>query len=235
MANAALLNNIDHAELRIDTRRSAELGDNLMSVLTFPDEFRNLQTHYPIVFQKTAQGSFQPVALLGFVEGQNLFLEGGRWDATCIPLAVERQPFMIGSTGDELVVHIDMDSPRVAAQSGEPVFLPHGGTTDFLERVNSILLTLHRGFQSTPAFIEALLRHDLLESFVLDIELDDGSQNRLAGFYTINEERLAALDGAALEQLSRAGHLQPIFMAVASLSNFRVLIERMNKARARIS
>ena len=31
---------------------------------------------------------------------------------------------------------------------------------------------------------------------------------------------------------SRAGHLEPIYMAIASLSNFRDLIERMNRAHA---
>jgi hypothetical protein len=72
----------------------------------------------------------------------------------------------------------------------------------------------------------------LLESFVFDIQLNDGSQNRLGGFYTINEERLLDLNGAALEQLNRAGHLQAIYMAIASLSNLRALTERMNKLNA---
>ena len=91
--------------------------------------------------------------------------------------------------------------------------------------MNSVLLAIHQGLESTPPFMAALLEHDLLESFVLDIELDDGSQNRLAGFYIINEERLASLGGAALEKLSKAGHLQAAYMAIASLSNFRDLIE----------
>ena len=78
-----------------------------------------------------------------------------------------------------------------------------------------------------PAFIDALLAARLLESFVLDVELDDGSQNRLAGFYTINEERLATLDGArARTHCTQAGYLQAIYMALASLSHFRDLIER---------
>jgi hypothetical protein len=65
---------------------------------------------------------------------------------------------------------------------------------------------------------------------VADIELDDGSQNRLAGFYTIHEERLAALDGAALERLNKAHYLPAIYMQIASLSNFRALIDRKNLA-----
>lgn len=232
MSNHVLLNNIDHKDLRIDTGHSATLGDDVMSAPTFPAEFRNAQAHYPIVFRKTAEGGFLPVLLFGFREGSNLFLENGRWDAAYLPLAIERRPFLIGVSGEELLVHVDLDDPRVRTDAGEAVFREHGGTTDYLERVNSVLLALHQGLQDAPAFIDALLQHDLLESFVLDVQLENGSQSRLAGFHTLNEDRLSALDGRALEQLHRAGHLEPIYMAVASLSHFRDLIERMNRADA---
>ncbi len=232
MTNTALLNNVEHGNLRVDTRRTIDLGDDVMFALTFPAEFRDLQAHYPIVFRKTPEGSFQPIALFGFKDGQNLFLDETRWDAGYLPLSIERQPFLIGVDGDELMVYIDLDSPRVGTGLGEAVFLEHGGTSEFLERMNSRLLALYHGLQSTPAFVTVLLEHDLLESFTLDVELDDGTRNRLAGFYAINEERLAGLDGPALSRLNQSGYLQPIYMAIASVSNFRALIERMNQANA---
>jgi hypothetical protein len=231
MANSVLLNNVDHQDLRVITRRAAELGDGQMYALTFPDEFRSIQAHYPIVFRKSSEGiGFEPIALLGLQAGQNLFLREGRWDAAYLPLALERQPFLIGRSGQELLVHIDLDSPRLSRSEGEALFLPHGGSSDYLQRLNSVLLALHQGLEATPAFIQALQAHELLESFVLDVELNDGSQNRLAGFYTINEERLAGLPGSALQALARAGHLQAIYMAVASLSQLRALIDRQNQA-----
>lgn len=233
MTHTVLLNNVDHKDLRIITDRSTRYGDDVMSAITFPSEFRSLQAHYPIVFQKAADGStFQPMALFGFQEQENLFLGDTGWDATYVPLVIERQPFYIGVSGEELMVHVDLDSPRISSTNGEAVFLTHGGSTEFLERMNSVLLAIHQGLQRTPSFIAALLAHDLLESFVCDIELNDGSQNRLAGFYTINEERLNGLGGLALEQLNQAGHLQAIYMVIASLSNFRALIERKNRLHA---
>jgi hypothetical protein len=120
----------------------------------------------------------------------------------------------------------------VSRSAGEPVFLQYGGNTEFLEGVTRKLMDIHEGLQSAPAFMSALVSLELLEPFVLDIELDDGSQNRLAGFYTVNEERLAALDGATLERLNRAGYLQAIYMVVASLNNFRDLIDRKNRRNA---
>lgn len=229
MANPVLLNNVDHKDLRVITRRGAAYGDNLMLAVTFPAEFRTLQAHYPIVFRKSAAGAFEPVALFGFQEGENLFLRDGRWEATDLPLSVERLPFLIGANGQELMMHVDLDHPRVSSAEGEPVFLPHGGSSEFLERMNSTLLALHQGLQDVPGFTEALLQNELLESFVFDIELDDGSQNRLAGFYTINEDRLATLDGAVLQRLNQSGYLAAIYFAMASLSNFRALIERKNR------
>ena len=233
MARHVQLNDIDHKHLRIDAGRGAALGDDVAFVPTFPAEFRNIQAHYPIVFRKDANGALQPIALLGFEEGRNLFLDGERWDAAYLPLAIERQPFLIGKDGDGgLTVHIDLDSPRVGTEAGIALFREHGGNTDYLDRAASVLLALHDGLERVPAFVEALLALELLESFVLDVELVDGSANRLTGFYAINEDRLRALDAAALGGLHAAGHLEPVFMAIASVANFRGLIERMNRDRA---
>ncbi|HEY4368900.1 MAG TPA: SapC family protein [Steroidobacteraceae bacterium] len=232
MTENVLLNNRDHKDLRVITARGADYGDDVMYAITFPGEFRSIQAHYPIVFRKTAEGEFQPLALFGFQQGQNLFLGRDGWDATYVPLTIERQPFLIGIADRELMIHVDLASPRVSRTTGEAVFREHGGTTEYLERVNSVLLAIHQGLEGTAPFIAALLEHDLLESFVFDIELADGSQNRLMGFYTINEERLTALPGEVLESLSRAGHLQAIYMALASIANFRVLIERRNRLHA---
>jgi SapC len=232
MANTVLLNNIDHRDLRVVTTRSAEYGDDVMLAVTFPAEFRSVQAHYPIVFRKTAEGQFQPVALFGFRERQNLFLTAQGWDASYVPLTIERQPFLIGRGHSQMVIHVDLDSPRISRTAGELLFREHGGTTEFLERMNSVLFAIHQGLESSPAFVATLLELGLLESFVLDVQLADGSQSRLAGFYTIHEEHLNALGGSALERLHKAGHLQAIYMAVASLSNFRALIERQNRMHA---
>jgi SapC len=232
MSNPITLNNVDHKDLRVITTRSAAYGDDVKFALTFPAEFRNVQACYPIVFQKTADGRFQSIALFGFQEKENLFLGPDGWDASYVPLTVERQPFLIGFRDREPLVHIDLASPRVSRTEGEALFREYGGSTDFLERISSVLLTIHQGLEAAPAFIDALLQHDLLESFVLDVELDDRSQHRLTGFYTINEERLGALDASGLARMHKEGYLQAIYMAIASQSHFRDLIERRNRLHA---
>jgi hypothetical protein len=233
MSRHVLLNNVEHKDLRIVTERSAAYGDDVMAALTFPAEFRNLQAHYPIVFQRSADGRFQPLALFGLREGQNLFLrDGGGWDASYVPMAVERAPFAVGFDRGEPLVHVDMASPRVGTVHGEPVFLPFGGVSGYLERINSLLLALHEGLQATPAFVAALVERRLLEPFALDIEQPDGTLQRWSGFHTIHEERLQQLDGDALAQLHRAGHLMPIYMALASMGRLRELVDRAQRRAA---
>ena len=226
----ALLDNVTHRDLRIVTTRGAAWGDDQMSSPVFLSEFRSAQAYYPIVLQQSDnEGGLHPVALMGLRAGENLFLDARGWDAHYIPLAIERGPFMIGRGDNELMVHLDVDSPRIGRGEGAPVFLPHGGATEFLDRINSVLLTLHAGVEALPAFNAALTRHELVESFVMDVEAADGSQNRLAGFFTIDEARLAALDAPALAELHAAGYLSAIYMMVASIAHFRDLIERYNR------
>lgn len=242
MARFELLNNVDHKDLRIIQTRSAELGDNVWYTPTFPHEFRNLQRHYPIVFTKnTETGYFQAVALLGFEKGENLFLGEDGWDAGYIPLSIMRQPFLIGlqeqagggTAEPEPVISIDMASPRVSRAEGEPIFLEHGGNTEYLERVKSILHLIQKGYERNQPFADMLLGMDLLESFVLDVQLDDGSEHRMSGFYTINEESLKGLTGDDLVILNNNGFLEPVFMAIASTSHLAELVERKNRLNAR--
>ena len=241
MATHVLLNNVDHKDLKVIRARSADLGDNIMYCIAYHPEFRDLQAHYPIVFMRNPKtGDACGAALLGLERGENLFLLDKGWDGDYVPMALEMQPFLIGfdekpGQPRQSVIHIDMDSPRIN-NSGEPVFLPMGGNTPYLEHISTVLDRMHSGFEYNSEFIAALDKYELLEPFALDIELVNGSVNRLAGFHTINEEKLYALGGAALGDLNDRQFLQAIFMAVASLSNFTDLIRRKNaKVAARVA
>lgn len=238
MANFQLLNNVDHQDLKVIIDRSAEFGDNVWYAVTFPAEFRNLQRHYPIFFVKHPDsGEFQAVAMFGVVEGENLFLDDNGWNASYIPLNIMRQPFLIGfqereqngGVQREPVITVDMDHPRVNTEHGEPVFLEHGGNSEYLERVNSILHAVLEGMRHSKPFLDTLDELNLIESFVLDVQLDDGSEHRLAGFYTINEDVLKELDGEQLQRLNQKGYLEAIYMVIASMTNLPALLEKKNQ------
>lgn len=238
MTNAVLLNNVEHRDLRVETGRSAELGDDAWYALTFPLEFRALQGQYPIFFQKDANtGAFFPLALLGFEPGENLYLRGGQWAASYLPLTIRREPFLIGRQNfvedgvqkTRRVIHIDLDNPRVNREQGEPLFLEYGGNSPFLDSVSDMLEAIHQGIEQSEKFIRALQVHGLLESFTMDITLNNGETNQLKGFYTIDEQRLRALNAEDLNELHQAGFLEAIYMVLASQSQVRRLIDEKNR------
>jgi len=238
MPNHQPLDNITHKDLKVITDRSAWYGDDVACTGVFPIEFRRVQAEYPIVFRKNGTtGHYEPMAMLGLVGGENLFLGADGWNATYIPLTIERQPFLIGfktttESGiekDEPVVYVDMDSPRISESEGESVFLEHGGYSPYLEHINSVLLAIHDGHEANEHFSNALMKLELLEPFTLEIELNDGSRYKLAGYHTIDEEKLNALDGDSLESLHTKGYLEHIYMVMASIANFKTLIDRKNE------
>lgn len=233
MAEHAILTAEAHRELRIRTERTAEFGDAVMASLTFPDEFRQVQAHYPILFRMSAErDSLTALAMFGFETGENLFLEDGRWDAGYRPLAIDVQPFLIGGSPDDDApkqVHVDLASPRVGRHEGVRLFDEDARPTPYLETIAEKLGALDAAYRSAADFFAALRRHSLLEPLTLEITLDDGSKNRLVGYHVIDEDRLAALDAIALGELHAEGHLMPIFMALASLSHINELVARKNR------
>jgi hypothetical protein len=234
MSQHVLLNSEQHRNIRVRTQRSAELGDNLMFAVTFVEELRTIQAHYPVFFQKDPQsGEFQCVALLGFEQGENLFLTEKGWDAPHIPVLIERLPFLIGLQNkggeQERMVHIDMDNPRVNEEEGETLFNQFGSPTEYLQHISALLEATHLGFQENKSFIGMLNELTLIESFSLDVELNNGSQHQLLGFYTINEDKLAQLSGAQLQMLHEKGYLQALYMILASHSHLKSLIARKNQ------
>jgi hypothetical protein len=230
-----LLNNVDHKDVRIITERSAAYGDNVMFAMTFPFEFRSVQASYPILFHRDERGEFYPVALFGFQSGENLFLDETGWNARYVPAMIRRQPFLIGFEANEgqggerrRMLSLEMGSPRVSTERGEPLFEPLGGRTPFLEEMASLLETLYRGTEHSKEFVRALQQHGLIESVNFDITLADGSRNQLLGFFAIDEDKLQGLSGEVLGELNSKGFLMPLFMILASTVNMRTLVDFKN-------
>jgi hypothetical protein len=230
----AILDPAEHRDLRVRSEPSAELGDQVMACLTVPSEFRRVQNEFPILFRRDLdRGSFSALALFGFENDENLFLEDGRWTARYRPLALATRPFLVGrpaAVDEPAQVHVDLGHARIAKAGDEGVraFDEHGQPTPYLETVAAGLNELDQGYRASGDFFAALERYELLEPFSLDVELRDGSRNRLVGYHLIDEEKLCELEAGAVAELHAAGHLMPVFMTIASLANLSALVERKN-------
>lgn len=242
MTNHVLLNNIDHANLKVKTGHSSLYGSRVGLAPVFPTEFSEVQREYPILLRRdNEKGGFQAVALLGFAEDENLFLDESPqspdravWNAGYVPCILERGPFLIGfreqESGDvarrDPVIHVDMDSPRIDGESGEAVFLPHGGNSPYLERIASILKSIHAGMAISDDMFKLFSEFNLVEPVDLDIEIHRDESLKLSGYFTVNEETLGKLDGPSLKRLNEAGFLAYAYFIAASLGNIRRLIQR---------
>lgn len=239
MVRSTLLNNVDHQDLRVDLAHGAQYGDAINQVLVFPTEFEELQREYPIFFRKDEAGEYLAIALLGLDRDENLYLDGNEWKARYVPAVQARGPFLIGlhdrevdgETQREPMVHVDLDHPRVGAENGYPVFLPHGGNSPYLDRIATVLQRLHRGVEIAPAMFAAFEQAGLIEPVALDISLSETEQYRVPDCFTIGAEALATLEGAQLESLNRAGFLALAFHVLASVGNVGRLIEMKNARR----
>ncbi len=238
MATPVALNNVTHKHLRVIPSHSTRTNESTMIARVQPFEFRSLQHEYPIVFYKDEQQDFHAVVLLGMEQNENLYLSDTGWDAKTIPLMIERQPFLIGQrpAGEnaerQTVLLVDPDSPKLSETEGEPLFLDHGGHSEYLQRMTDILCAIQEKEEETQYFINTLERHELLENFFLDVSLANGEKHRLTGYYTINEDKLRELADDVVVDLHKAGILQLIHFVIASQANFADLIDR-KQARER--
>jgi len=236
MANHDILNNKNHKDLKVITHFDEKFSEKINSALIFPNEIKEAQRDYPILFIKNPEtGQFQSVVLLGLVANENLYINNG-WHASYIPAMINKGPFIIGfeernENGEKVkhpIVAIDMDNSRVNKKSGEPIFLEDGQPSPYLQRVNHSLKTLHEGSQLNQQMFEAFLKNDLIEPIALNIELNNGEKLSLEGNYTLNEEKLSQLSGDALNELHCSGLLRVAYFITASLGNIQRLVDFKN-------
>ena len=233
MARYELLNNVAHKDLRVVHRFGGAFGEDVGMIPAYPTEYAELQREYPIFFRRDAEsGEYQSVALLGFSRDENLYLRDGRWEASYLPGHVARGPFLIGfqerqvdgELRDEAVVHVDLDHPRVSFSEGEPVFLPKGGNSPYLERVTTVLRGIHDGAEGGKAMYRAFDSLGLVQPVRLGIQFDGEHGANVTGLSGIDRDRLAALDAGSLHALHRAGYLEGAYLVLASMHNLRRLI-----------
>jgi hypothetical protein len=239
MPNNVQLNNVDHQDLRVVPCFGAEYGDGVNQMVVFPTEFEDVQREYPILFRRGEDGELQAVALLGFDLDENLFLDSeGRWNARYAPAMSARGPFSIGlqrgdgaGDGGEPMIHVDMDDARVGVAAGEPLFLPQGGNSPYLQRIAGMLGKVYDGIELIRPMFAAFEAAGLIETVKIEISLSETERYELDDYGSIAPERLAALDGETLAALNRAGHLRAAFLAMASLGNVERLITLKNRKR----
>jgi hypothetical protein len=225
MTQIVPLNKDTHRSVTVDGRASAAYGDSTRFAQVILKEFPQLVVHYPILFSKNPQtGELYCGAMLGFDEGENLFLEEWTEREFYRPLSLQRAPFY--AHGEDLA--IDLDHPRVGADGGKPLFTEQGHPTRYLQTIIWAFQDLKPGVEMTKVFIARLLELKLIEPVDVEVEFDDGTTRKCIGLYTINQDVLQRLPDPVVVELFRRGYLRLIDLMIASLKHIPVMARKKN-------
>jgi hypothetical protein len=225
MTQIVLLDKEAHRSLKVDGRASAAYGDDRHFVQVTVKEFPLLVVHYPVFLSKDPNtGGFYCGAMLGFKEGENLFLKEWEEQEFYRPLLLQRGPFY--TQGPNLA--IDLEHPRVGAAGGKPLFTEYGHPTQYLQSIIWAFQDLKPGIEMTNIFIARLVELNLVEPIDLDLEFEDGSTHKCVGLYTVNQETLGRLPDAVVVELFRRGYLRLIHSMITSLKQFPLLAQKKN-------
>ena len=187
-------------------------------------EFRFAAAHYPIIFSDDESAT--PLAIMGLSEGRNLFIDAeGRWkEGTYVPAYARRYPFVTGqgpNPGEQLL-YLDAGSDMVVdlaqAPDADPLF-EHGGPAPRTKEALDLCSAFQQQAPLTQAFLEALLKHELLEGKEVRLDLPGGKQQVLTGLRLIDEAKFNALPDEVFLEWRKHGWLAAAYWHWASMDN----------------
>lgn len=226
-----LLDSNKHAQLGLSSSQdtfSFAAATNIVPVVI--NEITLAMAHYPLVFVME-EGATVPalVALVGNGDGQNQFVSTtGAWRAqTYIPAWVRRYPFILVNQNAEspnAALAFDPTSDLLSDQ--HPVkLIQESQATEALNGVLQFQRNMATSLEATAAAAKALYEAGILEAASLTFNAPDGQSEpkNVTGFMVVNEEKLRALNGAALEKLNQANALGLAYAQLFSMKNLQNL------------
>ena len=201
------------------------------AVVLHAQEFRLATTHYPIVFADEA--SFMPLAVLGFRDGENLFVDdSGAWtEGTYIPAYVRRYPFATGhgAKEGEQILYLDEGTGLVVDLDSNPdaeALFADGEPSERTKQALEFCVAFGQQAVVTNAFIDEVKARDLLGAKEVRLELPAGGSQLLTGLRVIEEEKFNALPDEVILEWRRKGWLPLVYWHWASMDNFFRLVRR---------
>jgi len=225
-----------HQDVMVNVEARKEFGDHVNRALLLSSEFGAAQKEFPILISKnTASGQLEAHAILGLEKDENLFIDGTAWLSNYMPAVFARGPFSLGYVKDpngdkssDVRIMIDEKNARIG-EGGKAIFSELGGETPYLEKIKRVLQLVDIGLNFDPKFYNKITNLELLEQVKISIRLSSEVEYTFSDYYTINQQKFAALAPEALHDLHATGALGPIFYLMSSLDNFQKLIDIKNK------
>lgn len=215
-----------HKDVKVAVDNAFAFAKNTHLAAASIREFAQLASTMPIVFiQDPKSQNHHAVAMLGVEQGQNLFLQGERWQGPHVPMNILRYPFDVRPDGEKLGVYIDENSPLIK-EDGLALFSENGEeASDFLKNRQQLLSDLANSEMMTQRFVKKLVELDLLEPVQIRVLYVDGSQRNVTGMFSINEKKLVELADDVVLDLHKSGFLGAAYATMMSVAQLNRLVE----------
>ncbi|MBC5767907.1 SapC family protein [Ramlibacter albus] len=224
-----LLDRDKHRKRRVKQSNSFVFAKKANSLYVAGVEFNEACKEYAIVFTRGGNGKIVPVVMLGLRARENLFVDDeDRWTGKYIPAFVRRYPFVLAELpGQAMGVCIDEAFAGLNDKEGEALFDGKGNNTPFLQNALDFLQQYQREYLRTEVFCQRLEQSGLLMEMNAKADLTDGRSFTVSSLMVVDEKKLIELPDAAALSFFRSGELHLISMHLTSLSNMRVLVDKM--------
>jgi hypothetical protein len=234
-SHVVTLNKDTHAKLRVkpnvDFAHAKEL--NLAAVMI--TELSAAAANFPIVFiQHPETKVMRPVAMFGLRPGENYYYGAEGWDATYVPLLIQRHPFLIGANDADpdskmLTMCIDRTSPFLSETDGIALFDAGGNGTDFLNMRNQMLTEIFEGERITEQFTRKIMELNLLKPFEILLQGIDGQTRKVSGMLTFDDVKLRQLPDAQVLELNKLDFLAACYVIYGSLFQVHRMMQVRNR------
>lgn len=219
-----------HKDWSVKTGADYRFAGEVNSIPLMAVEIPNAAAEYAVVFAGT-KDTVMPAVILGVRDKENLYLKSdGGWEARYVPAFVRRYPFVFSGSEDGKTFTLCIDESFSGCNQegrGERLFDAEGEQSQYLGSILAFLKDYQAHFQRTQAFCKKVKDLDLLEPMRAQITLNTGEQMALEGFMAVNRERLKKLTGEQLADLARTDELELLYLHLASMRNFRAMVERV--------
>ena len=229
------LNSRDHAGWRSKTFDNVSFLAKTHAVPVTVDELVDAQRSFPIVF--SAGDNPVPLALMGLNEGVNTFVDdaGQITENVYVPAYVRRYPFMLARLApdsEDLSLCFDPAAGVIGQfEDGTDLFDGEGKPTEYTQGVLEFCQKFEESGQRTKAFMDEVMKHDLLMDGEIAITLQENPDNPFVyrGFKMIDEKKLRELPAETLEAYHKSGVLMLMHAHLFSLNLMRVIFGRQQQ------
>lgn len=233
----------DHGDVGLAPARGFGFASQAVAIPLCIGEFAAAMRDYPVVF--AMEDNAPPIALVGIRRAENLFVApDGSWQAgRYIPAYIRRYPFIVTETPDRAQQWLAMDRGAqryVRAAAGhadaERLFDAEGNLTAAAQSAAAFCHAYHAGHIATVAFGRALVAAKLLTPHHAQLQLPDGTQQRIDGFRSVDEKAFRALSPRTIGDWHARGWLDLVILHLASQGSFQNLLDlnaqRTNERKA---